>query len=322
MKSLLLLALVAAASGQRLTAAYVEENHHALWGAFKTTYTRSYTAAEEAHRRSVFKANLLEAAALQARSTTAEYGVTKFSDLTEEEFRASYTGLMPTATPPQDIPRVLKDDEVNATVPSKDWREDGAVTAVKTQGKCGSCWSFASTGAIEAGNVIAGSKLTSLSEQQLVSCSKGYCQGCRGGIPKYAYEWLLEKNAGQIVTEEAYPYEGEDSPCKDFSAMPVGATIKNWTALPHNEDQMAAWVASRGPISISVGCAMWRFYKGGVMDHCHAMPDHAVLIVGVTPDYWLIKNSWGADWGEAGYIRLKYGDNECYLTGRPETPLF
>jgi cathepsin F/cysteine peptidase B len=209
-----------------------------------------------------------------------------------------------------------------ATGSSIDWREKGAVTAVKNQGQCGSCWAFSSTGSIEAQWFLAGHPLVSVSEQELVSCDKTD-SGCDGGLMDNAWTWLVEKEKGEIATEASYPYvsgNGDVPRCE--LPKTTGATISGHEDLPTNEDQMATWMLTNGPISIAVDATSWQTYTSGIMTNCiSTQVDHGVLAVGFDdnnePPYWIIKNSWAADWGEKGYIRVKKGANECLITTVP-----
>ena len=198
-----------------------------------------------------------------------------------------------------------------------------AVTHVKNQAQCGSCWAFSSTGGIEGQWFLAGNTLTSVAEQELVSCDKTD-SGCNGGLMDNAFAWLQSAKNGQIVTEASYPYTsggGVSGQCKYSSSMPVGATISGHADLPHDEDQMAAWMMTNGPISIAVDATSFQSYTGGILSNCISQQlDHGVLAVGVTDSYWIIKNSWGASWGEAGYIRVAKGTNQCLLKNSPCHP--
>jgi len=322
--SLALLALAGTANGL-LTADYVENNHHALFAQFKKTHQKAYaTPSEEAARKQVFKVNMLKAAELQAKAPSATYGMNKFADMTEDEFHPYAHGMvhMPHE---KAIPELF---DVPEKVKSVDWRSKGAVTAVKDQGQCGSCWTFSTTGVTESANFLHGDgKLTSLSEQLFVSCDDT-CYGCNGGLPVYAYDWLVKNHDGKAVTEEAYPYTsyyGQVDSCSWSSSMATGATITGQASIAQDEAQMAAWMAKNGPISIGVNAMPWQSYTGGVMTVAECpveQPDHAVLAVGVTADYWIVKNSWASSWGENGYIRLAYGTNTCNIVFQPSAPTF
>eukprot|EP01063_Lacrimia_lanifica_P027179 TRINITY_DN3781_c0_g1_i1.p2 TRINITY_DN3781_c0_g1~~TRINITY_DN3781_c0_g1_i1.p2 ORF type:complete len:335 (+),score=121.83 TRINITY_DN3781_c0_g1_i1:48-1052(+) len=323
-----LLAFAASASAQLLTASYVEENHAAMWTSFKSTYARSYAVHDEPVRKATFKANMLRAAERQAAELaaggTATYGVTKFADYTEEEMTRMSSGVRVPGVMPRATRAHSESDVLRLAAGSKDWRDLGAVSAVQQQGDCGGCWSFSVTGTIEGTNVAQGNTLAPLSEQFFISCDKDDL-GCNGGLPYQAYQWAIDNNKGRCVTEAAYPYvsgDGSEPACKDFSAMPVGATIKGWERIPtdaaDSEAQIRAALLAHGPISIAVDVCGWGLYTGGIMKTCPSgMIGHGVVAVGVSDDAWIVKNSWGAEWGENGYVRLAYGSNQCGITTMP-----
>eukprot|EP00938_MAST-03A_sp_MAST-3A-sp1_P004566 g4566.t1 len=289
-----------------------------LFNKFKADHGKTYESTiEEAHRYGVFKANLGMIDQLNSlEQGTATYGVTKFADLTADEFKEQYLGL--SGSLPEDAP-VARDIEVT-DVDSIDWVEKGAVTPVKNQGQCGSCWAFSTTGNIEGVTFLKTGNLVSLSEQELVDCDKNYGDmGCQGGLPSNAYKFVLAE--GGIDTESSYSYSGTGGTCKESSGK-VGATISNWTAISTDETQIASQLVQRGPLSIGINAAMMQLYMGGVANPLDILCnkknlDHGVLIVGYGTDsgkdYWKIKNSWGSGWGEKGYYRIIRGKGKCGL---------
>eukprot|EP01062_Namystynia_karyoxenos_P042975 TRINITY_DN31469_c0_g1_i3.p1 TRINITY_DN31469_c0_g1~~TRINITY_DN31469_c0_g1_i3.p1 ORF type:complete len:328 (+),score=58.62 TRINITY_DN31469_c0_g1_i3:1-984(+) len=311
--------LAAAAATSALPASYVEANHGLLWKSFKETYGKQYSGADEDRRRAIFVDNMLKAAALEAKDT-ASFGMSPFSDLTAEEFKATHHNMPARARGPTPSRKYASDAEALAAATPVDWRTKGAVTHVKNQAQCGSCWAFSSTGNIEGQWFLAGNTLTSVAEQELVSCCKTNA-GCGGGWQDNAFAFLQSAHNGDIVTEESYPYtsgEGVSGTCKWTSSMPVGATISSHADVATNEADMAAWTSTNGPLAIVVDASAWSSYTGGVLSNCgQGQVDHAVLAVGFTDNYWIVKNSWGPSWGESGYIRLQRGTNQCNLTYRP-----
>ncbi|KAI1898692.1 hypothetical protein AGOR_G00074990 [Albula goreensis] len=297
-----------------------DEESVELLSAFKefvTKYNRSYSSQEEADKRlRIFQENLQTAQILQSLDQgSAEYGVTKFSDLTEEEFRSLY--LNPLLSQ-QNLHRPLKPagPARNPAPPSWDWREHGAVSPVKNQGMCGSCWAFSVTGNIEGQWFLKRGELLSLSEQELVDCDR-LDQACGGGLPSNAYE-AIEKLGG-LETETDYTYTGHKQSC-DFSTGKVAAYINSSVELSKDENEIAAWLAENGPVSVALNAFAMQFYRKGVSHplkiFCNPwMIDHAVLLVGYgdrngTP-FWAIKNSWGEDYGEEGYYYLYRGSRLC-----------
>eukprot|EP01063_Lacrimia_lanifica_P005745 TRINITY_DN1347_c0_g1_i2.p2 TRINITY_DN1347_c0_g1~~TRINITY_DN1347_c0_g1_i2.p2 ORF type:complete len:330 (+),score=123.09 TRINITY_DN1347_c0_g1_i2:49-1038(+) len=320
--------LALAGSAAALPAAYVEANEGALWASFKEEHRREYTAAEEPMRRAAFKRNMLRAAELEAQSKTgAEFGATQFSDRTDEELAVYHNLRLPadvhnaSAT----APRVVAEGEVLKYLgTSIDWRDHNAVTAVKNQGQCGSCYAFGTTGAIEGQQAVAKGRLVSLSEEEIVACSR-LTSGCSGGWQERAIEYLVDNRRGNIVTEQAYPYtsgRGRVPMCTLNGFMQVGATVSGSKILPRDEDQIAAYLIKNGPLAITIDAGSWFSYRGGVMDTCrNGQLDHAVLAVGVCPEYWIVKNSWGSSWGESGYIRLARGSNQCGMKNHVVAPI-
>eukprot|EP01062_Namystynia_karyoxenos_P052511 TRINITY_DN420_c0_g1_i13.p1 TRINITY_DN420_c0_g1~~TRINITY_DN420_c0_g1_i13.p1 ORF type:complete len:763 (+),score=263.24 TRINITY_DN420_c0_g1_i13:89-2377(+) len=320
-KAAALLALMGGACG--LSEEYVRGNGPLLWANFKDTHKKSYSAEEEPKRYNIFMQNMVEAAELERVNPQATFGASKFADLSKEEFKAWHSLSVPQKPSPP--PMYSAEQVKQALAASVDWRQKGAVTQVKDQKQCGSCWAFSSTGGIEGQWFLAGNKLTSVSEQELVSCDK-IDSGCNGGLMDNAYSWLVSKQGGNIVTEAAYPYTsgtGSSGTCKSLSGKAVGATITGHKDITHTEEQMAAYVSASGPLPIAVDAAShWQTYTGGIVSSCTGKQlDHGVMIVGYTSEYWIVKNSWGSSWGESGYIRLAYGSNQCGLNQSPTAPI-
>ena len=194
-----------------------------------------------------------------------------------------------------------------------DWRDFGVVTPVKNQGKCGSCWSFSATGALEGAWMIHTGQDVSLSEQQLMDCSTAYGNnGCNGGIMDDAFGYAIEYG---MCTEEHDPYEAQQGTCTH--CIPSTHFDSCYDVEPNNENALLD-ALHNGPISVAIEADQqaFQFYHGGIIDtpSCGTNTDHGVLLVGFgtepatattsSKDYWIIKNSWGPDWGEHGYVRL------------------
>jgi cathepsin F len=288
------------------------------FGAFVNVFAKNYASAEEtAIREKVYNLNVQKIEFLNSLEDGAQYAVNEFTDMTEDEFkgRLGFNAGMDISTLNQ--AELL---DVSAAPESVDWRTKNAVTPVKNQGQCGSCWAYATAADIEGKNAIKTGTLTSLSEQDLVDCDK-VDQGCQGGLPSQGFQFLLDTQGGKIATEASYPYTGKDGTCS-FAKAAVGATITGWEAVSTDEAQIAAHVAAYGPVSIGINAGPMQFYKGGIAKasklFCNPTKlDHGVTIVayGVESgkNYWVIKNSWGPAWGEKGYYRIERGTGACGL---------
>ena len=284
------------------------------FGEFVNTFNKSYaTDLERAGHRDIYERNLdvirRHNSNAGASSSSWTMGINQFTDLTPAQFAAAmrlgpasdtarafaarrHGDRTRTRTPPPGPP-------AKALPAAVDWRAHGAVTPVKNQGACGSCWAFSATGALEGAFQIATSSLRSLSEQQLVDCSAPEGDmGCGGGKMDDAFEYIL-KNGG-IDSEKDYPYLGLDAPCSNRTARHVAFLTGHTDVAPKSASALLAAVAL-GPVSVAIEAdqASFQHYAGGVFDApCGSKLDHGVLVVGygadAGKDYWAVKNSWGA----------------------------
>jgi len=293
-----------------------------------TRYNKKYdTEKEKMYRMVVFESNLRHIAELNAANDGTKYSVNAFADRTHEELKKRYTArISPENAKKMKENRVVLAPAADVSkLPKKfSWVEKGAVTSVKDQADCGSCWAFGAVGTMEGQLYLSKGKLIDLSEQNLVDCDEecqdfpdwGYIcdEGCDGGMEPNAFQWVI-KNGG-INTLEDYPYEGRDGKCRFNKTSAIGG-FTNWTYVEvKHEDDLRQYLYDHGPVSVGVHADEWFYYSGGVFDSsCQTENDHAVLLVGWgekndTP-YWIIKNSWGTDWGIDGYIHLIRGKNKC-----------
>jgi len=293
---------------------------------FKSKFSKKYASpAEEERRFSIFSDNLQKVREMNQVEKAPVFGVTKFMDLTTDEFAATYLTYKHTAKPdnsrpvlplypPQDVP-----DSFN-------WVDEGATTPIYNQGECGSCWAFSATEEIESMWFMKhhasnnDTVIRSLSMQQIVDCDKGNGdEGCNGGDTTTAYAYVMK--AGGLELFSQYPYAGVDQHCK-FTAKDISVSISNWSYVTqdHNETQMQVTSYAEGPLSICVDAASWQFYFGGIIrEICGNTLDHCVQITGWGVEdgilgetyYWIIRNSWGASWGEEGFVWVEIGKNLC-----------
>lgn len=291
---------------------------------------KSYQPTERDYRETVYDTNVVMIEKHNAGNHSWTMAVNKFADLTPKEFAAKYTGGLKKAK------RSLRKQGVTlvntTTLPtSVDWEAKGAVTPIKNQEQCGSCWAFSTTGSVEGAWFISKGQLVSLSEQQLVDCSgpEGN-QGCNGGLMDYAFQYIID-NKG-ITTEAAYPYTAADGTCQ-AKGKPVAATLSGFKDVTPNSETALLTAIVQQPVSVAVEAdqSVFQFYSGGVMDSsCGTQLDHGVLAVGYGTtggkDYYKVKNSWGADWGMKGYILLGRGatfnpSGQCGIQMDPSYPV-
>jgi len=298
---------------------------------FVETYKKEYaTEVEMLYRFQIFtqSLDLVDMLNKYSKGEGAVFGITKFSDLTREEFKRDI--LMQERTPVVvDPARVLRPKIVDIPA-SFDWRKSGGVTPVKDQGQCGSCWAFSVVENVESMWIISGKANASdlrLSEQQVVDCDS-VDAGCNGGDPPTAFQYIMQ--AGGLESEDSYPYTAEDGSCQ-FSQKDVVAQVKDWRYATSQGDEktMQQNLVSWGPLSICVDAEYWQYYTSGVLTAWQCAwfnsLDHCVQLVGYSQEssqsYWIVRNSWGTDWGLNGYIQLEMFTNACGLSNEATTAL-
>lgn len=256
---------------------------------------------------------------------TAKHGITKFSDMSPEEFKANFLGYRPVQSYNQVDKLTI--DVINKKTESTfvDWT-GVKTTAVKDQGYCGSCWAFSVTEQIESDSISSGLLTTedTLSPQQIVSCdTTDY--GCDGGNTETAYAYVMK--AGGLENNSAYPYSsyyGTSGSCLTSSTSEYKITISKYHSISGSspsktEDLMQQYVLTTGPLSVCLDASNWSTYTSGVLSTCGTEVNHCVQVVGVdtTEKYWIVRNSWSTDWGINGFIYIKSGSNTCRIAFDP-----
>eukprot|EP01018_Ginkgo_biloba_P013919 Gb_19964 [translate_table: standard] len=284
-----------------------------IYESWLAKHKKAYNGLDEKQKRfGLFKDNLRYIDQQNQKNMPYWLGLNEFADLSHQEFKSLYLGTNFDVTRRQrksPSPRYEYNngDQLLASV---DWRTKGAVTDVKNQASCGSCWAFSAVAAVEGINYIVTKDLISLSEQELVDCDTSYNQGCNGGLMDYAFEFIL--NNGGIDSEADYPYKGVDSECDIYRKNARVVTIDGYEDVPPNDEKALQKAAANQPLSVAIeaGGRDFQFYKAGVFTGtCGTNLDHGVTVVGYGSDdgldYWIVKNSWGASWGEKGYLRMQ-----------------
>jgi len=299
------------------------------FAAWAASQGKNYNGDEVA-REAIYNANVKW---ITANDEDGVMGPTQFMDMTPEDFRSEMLTLKPRTTPLETQAYLGRHEVSSSTNPTEiDWATQGAVSPIKNQGSCGSCWAFSTVGSLEGRAAIAQGVLPVLSEQQFVDCDVDFGDlGCKGGLMDSAFQYIMQ--SGGACTEDSYAYEGKATTCRT-SACTVGLASSSVTGYMDVDatEQALEDAVSEGPVSVAVDAqTSFQFYFGGIVKNrlCGASLDHGVLAVGYGVDnghkYWKVKNSWGAGWGEKGYIRLlkgKGGTGQCgILMGPPSYPV-
>ncbi|XP_066529072.1 procathepsin L-like [Hoplias malabaricus] len=324
-------AIVAMASAARVSLEDLE------FHAWKLKFGKIYRSSEEEsqrkttwleNRKNVLVHNMLADQGIKGY----RLGMNFFADMDNQEYREMFKGCLGSfnRTKAQSATTFLRQTGGAPLPDTVDWRDKGYVTDIKDQKNCGSCWAFSATGSLEGQTFRKTGKLVSLSEQQLVDCSGDYGNfGCGGGLMDQAFNYIKD-NQG-IDTEESYPYEAVDGKCR-FNPSTVGATCTGYVDIPSGDEKaLQEAVATVGPVSVAIDAGHYSFqlYESGIYNEpeCSSSDlDHGVLAVGYGSeggkDYWMVKNSWGLDWGNNGYIQMSRNKhNQCGIATASSYPL-
>jgi len=335
-----------------LASAQTNEEMYRQFDNYQQEYAKHYDTAE---RRAVafegFAASFRFIQTENAKGHSFKVGLNAFSDMLASDFRRTHFGAvgnvsnaamnglvflgMHDETPVEDLPSAV------------DWRDHGAVTGVKDQGGCGSCWSFSTTGALEGAWKIATGTLVSLSEQQFLECDFGTGGtfgnsnwGCGGGEPYWAFDYVT---GASLCTEWSYSYTAQDPDttehgqqlCKAHTSrcsvgIPRGA-VKGYKIVRRFSDSALMSAVAQQPISVGIDADadIFRHYSSGaITGSCGLFIDHAVLLVGYGTEngvgFYLVKNSWGSSWGDEGYVRIARGGfpfGKCSITSSAHYPV-
>nr|ANS70964.1 cathepsin [Lymantria dispar multiple nucleopolyhedrovirus] len=292
------------------------------FNSFVANYNRSYTTDWEKNKRfSIFRDNLHEINArnkknhsADAPATGALYKINKFSDLSKTEVISKFTGLSAAAPAPGYCKTIILNQPPDKGPLHFDWREQNKVTSIKNQDACGACWAFATLASVESQFAMRHDRFIDLAEQQLIDCDS-VDFGCNGGLLHTAFEEIMRM--GGVQTENDYPFAGENKRCTLDRYRPfVVSLVGCYRYIMVNEEKLKDLLRAVGPIPMAIDAADIVNYYRGVIESCdnHGL-NHAVLLVGYGVEnnvpYWVFKNTWGNDWGEAGYFRVRQNINAC-----------
>lgn len=323
MKYILALVLLAG-----VVSCFTESEYQDAFTKWTQERQKVYSNEEFQNRYTIFKGNMDFVKSWNADPThTHTVALNDFADLSNEEYRRIYLGSRFDGTA-----RLANAGKFqNFSAPQSDvinWASKGAVTPIKNQGQCGSCWSFSTTGSVEGLNFIYTGNLNSLSEQNLMDCSGSYgTQGCNGGWMDDAFQYIIANNG--IDTESSYPYQAVQGACR-FQASNTGASMKSYSDVQSGNEGALTNAANNQPVSVAIDAShnSFQLYSSGIYSEpaCSSSSlDHGVLVIGYgsdNGDYYIVKNSWGTSWGMSGYIWMsRNNNNNCGIATAASVPL-
>jgi C1A family cysteine protease len=303
MQKVVILSLATAVTLVALLSRGNEVDSYEQW---KQDFGLNFGSSEDFYRKMLFMITQKEVEEFNKKSDrTYEKGINQFSHLTDDEFLAPFTSHIDSSHHAQNVDIDFK--YVGADI---DWALDGKVSPVKNQQGCDAGYAFSTTSLLESYFLITKSANYSFSDQQLVDCSGSYgTSGCQGGSRLGAINYIKDKG---IAYESEYPFKAVASTCKKDGGLQKISSFSQTTNCSGLAEAL-----KKGPISIAADATNWRSYRSGIFSNCTEKVTHDVLLVGLTTNYWKIKNSWGLNWGEYGYIRLSTGNTcgICSVTG-------
>jgi len=317
--------LLLAKSGEIMYTSLSDIEKSALFDEFKEAFGREYKSDDEEEEKYQNFKDFLKLVderndSEQEAGGSAVHGVTKFADMTSAEFETIFLGYKASSTGSRKLSSGKKADVPTYSGEATVVNWAGVyTTGVRDQGYCGSCWAFSTAEQLESDGIRQGLLTTSqkLSAQQIVSCDvTNY--GCNGGNTETAYQYI--QKAGGIELESSYPYTSyyDTTGTCSVDGSKFLVTVDEYFSLS-GESEMESHMLSTGPISVCLAASTWSSYTSGIVSSCDKNVDHCVQVVGIDTEssYWIVRNSWGTDWGEDGYIYLKSGANTCDITYDP-----
>ena len=301
---------------------YLEHEEKSFISWMRST-NQFFTGEEYQTRLGVFLSNLRLVKEHNSGNKRFTVSMNKFAAFTPSEYKALLGFKIDLSK------RISHKTTRRSNAYSVDWRDRGVVNKIKDQAECGSCWAFSAIQAVESADAISTGTLQSFSEQNLVDCVTG-CSGCSGGLMTEAYDYVLANQDGKFCLEDDYKYKAMDGTCQFDKYSHVGSISKYVNVVEGDEDDLAAKLEQNGPVAVAIDASNWSFqlYSSGIYDEpsCSSFSlDHAAGCVGFGSEdgtkYWIVRNSWGTSWGEQGYIRMIWKNNQCGIASMATLPL-